>query len=90
MEKLTGVRKIKTAVFISGAGSNLKNIIKFSKIKKAPISVDLIISNTQQAKGLNFADHFKIRKKILGYKNVKITDEAKKVVKSAMKYASLI
>ncbi|MDB9937469.1 phosphoribosylglycinamide formyltransferase [Candidatus Pelagibacter sp.] len=79
MEKLTGVRKIKTAVFISGAGSNLKNIIKFSKIKKAPISVDLIISNTQQAKGLNFADHFKIRKKILGYKNVKITE--KKILK---------
>ena len=41
--------------------------------------LDLIISNTQQAKGLNFADHFKIRKKILGYKNVKITE--KKILK---------
>ena len=30
MEKLIGPRKIKTAVFISGNGSNLKNIIKFS------------------------------------------------------------
>ena len=27
MEKLTGLKKIKTAVFISGNGSNLKNII---------------------------------------------------------------
>ena len=34
MEKLTGLKKIKTAVFISGTGSNLKSIIKFSKIKK--------------------------------------------------------
>ena len=74
MEKLTGLKK-KTAVFISGAGSNLKNIIKFSKIKKTPISVDLIISNTQQAEGLNFANHFKIRKRVLSYKNVKITEK---------------
>ena len=43
MEKLTGLKKIKTAVFISGAGSNLKNIIRFSKMKKSPISVNLII-----------------------------------------------
>ena len=55
MEKLTGLKKIKTAVFISGTGSNLKNLIKFSTIKKSPISVDLIISDNHQAKGLNFA-----------------------------------
>ena len=42
MEKLTGLKTIKTAVFISGTGSNLKSIIKFSKTKKSPISVNLI------------------------------------------------
>ena len=68
MEKLTGLKKIKTVVFISGTGSNLKNIIKFSKIKKSPISIDLIISNTPQAKGLKFADQFKIKKKIFNHK----------------------
>ena len=36
MEKLTGLNKLKTAVFISGNGSNLRNLIKFSKIKKTP------------------------------------------------------
>ena len=61
MEKLTGLKKIKTVVFISGTGSNLKNIIKFSKIKKTPITVNLIISNTPLAKGLRFADQFKIK-----------------------------
>ena len=71
MEKLTGLKKIKTAVFISGTGSNLKNIIKFSKIKKSPISIDLIISNTHKAKGLRFADQFKIKKKIFNFKNLK-------------------
>ena len=34
MVKLTGYKKIKTAVFISGTGSNLKSLIKFSKKKK--------------------------------------------------------
>ena len=29
MEKLTGLKKIKTAVFISGTGSNLKKVEKF-------------------------------------------------------------
>ena len=71
MEKLTGLKKIKTAVFISGAGSNLKNIIKFSKLKKFPISIDLVISNTNVAKGLKYADQFKIKKKIFNFKNYK-------------------
>ena len=75
MEKLTGLNKKKTAVFISGAGSNLRNLIKFSKIKKNPISIDLIISSTKGAKGLKFADQFSIKKKILNFQNVKITEK---------------
>ena len=71
MEKLTGLKKIKTAVFISGTGSNLKNIIRFSRIKKSPISVDLIVSNTNNAEGLRFADQFKIKKKIFNFENIK-------------------
>ena len=75
MEKLTGLKKIKTAVFISGTGSNLRNIIKFSQTKKSPISIDLILSSTSQAKGLKFADQFKITKKIFNLKNFKNTEE---------------
>ena len=71
MEKLTGLKKIKTAVFISGTGSNLENLIRFSKIKKSPISIDLIISNTNKAKGLRFADQFNIKKRIFNFKNFK-------------------
>jgi len=75
MEKLTGLKKIKTAVFISGTGSNLKNIIKFSKLKKSPISIDLIVSNTNLAKGLRYADQFKIKKKLFNFKNFKQTEK---------------
>ena len=70
MEKLTGLKKIKTAVFISGTGSNLKSIIKFSKIKKSPISINLIVSDTYKAKGLGFADQYKIKKKVFNFKKV--------------------
>ena len=75
MEKLTGPKKIKTAVFISGTGSNLKSLIKFSKIDKSPISINLIISNTSLAKGLKYADQFKIKKRIFTYKNFKNTEK---------------
>ena len=71
MEKLTGLKKIKTAVFISGTGSNLKNLIKFSKKNKSPISIDLIVSNTNKAEGLKYANQFKIKKKVFSYQNIK-------------------
>ena len=75
MAKLTGLNKIKTAVFISGTGSNLKNLINFSKTKKSPISIDLIISNIIKAKGLRYGNQYKIKKKILNFKNIKITEK---------------
>jgi phosphoribosylglycinamide formyltransferase 1 len=74
MEKLTGLKKIKTAVFISGTGSNLKNLIKFSKIKNSPISIDLIFSDTAKAKGLKFSNQFNIKKYVSSFKNSKIAE----------------
>ena len=74
MVKLTGLKKIKTAVFISGTGSNLKNLIKFSKIKNSPISIDLIFSNNSKAKGLRFSNLFNIKKYVSSFKNYKIAE----------------
>jgi phosphoribosylglycinamide formyltransferase-1 len=74
MVKLTGLKKIKTAVFISGTGSNLKNLIKFSKIKNSPISIDLIFSNTSKAKGLRFSNQFNIKKYVSSFKNYKTAE----------------
>ena len=67
MVKLTGKNKIKTAVFISGTGSNLKNLIKFSKYKKSPIQIKCVISDNKYAKGLYYAKKFKIKKKIFRF-----------------------
>ena len=68
MEKLTGYRKINTAVFISGTGSNLNSLIKFSKTKKSPISINLIISNNSKAKGLKLRNIKKIKKRVFNFK----------------------
>ena len=69
MKKLTGSKKVKTAVFISGTGSNLKNLIKFSLTKKSPIHINFVLSNNLSAKGLNFAKKNSIKYKIFNFKN---------------------
>ena len=75
MKKLIGLKKIKTAVFISGKGSNLENLIKFSKKKFSPISINLIISNTNYAKGLKYSKKYNIQKKIISFKNKKLAEK---------------
>ena len=75
MALLTGSNKIKTAVFISGTGSNLKSLIKFSKLKKSPISINLIVSNDSKSKGLQYGKIFKIKKKIFAFKKKHIDEK---------------
>ena len=75
MKKLIGPKKTKTAVFISGTGSNLENLINFSKKKKSPISIDLIISNTHNAKGLKYSRKYNIQKKVVNFKNNKLAEK---------------
>ena len=74
MAQLTGPKKTKCAVFISGTGSNLKALIQFSEKKSSPISVELIISDNAKAKGLKFGKAFKISNKVFNYKD-KISNE---------------
>jgi phosphoribosylglycinamide formyltransferase-1 len=82
MALLTGSNKINIAVFISGTGSNLKSLIKFSKLKKSPIIIRMIISNNYKAKGLKYANIYKIKKKIFNFNNTsseqKVINELKK------------
>ncbi len=76
MVQSTGNKKVKCAVFISGTGSNLKSLIKFSKKKNSPISIELIISDNSKANGLKFGKIFKISNHVFNYKN-KISAEKK-------------
>ena len=81
MVKLTGYKKIKTAVFISGNGSNLKSLIKFSKTRKSPITINLIITNNPKAKGLKLGKINKIKKKSFNFKKKNIENQVLSVLK---------
>lgn len=53
--------KKKIAVFLSGRGSNLKNLYKFSKTKPSKFTIHLVISNKKDAKGILFSKSKKIK-----------------------------
>ncbi len=71
MPRLFGIKKINIAVFLSGNGSNFLNLIKHSKKKKSKFKISLVISNKSKAKGLSYANKYKINKKIVNYLNIK-------------------
>ena len=73
MEILNG-KRINTAVFISGRGSNLKSLIKYSKSKNSLIKIKLVISNNDKAKGLKYSKKSKIKFYINNYKNTDIAE----------------
>ena len=75
MKKSIGFKKTRTAVFISGKGSNLENLIKFSKKKNSPISIHLIVSNKNYAKGLKYSIKYNIKKKVINFKNKKLAEK---------------
>ena len=70
MLKSTGVKKTKIAVFISGKATNFKNLIQYSLKKQSKFKIKLVVSNNLDAKGLEYAKKFKIKKKIINYKNL--------------------
>ena len=69
MEKSSG--KKNTAVLISGRGSNLRSLIKYSKKKKSLIRIVLVVSDNLNAKGLNYANKSKINNIVIKYSNRK-------------------
>lgn len=80
MEKYPG--KKNTAVFISGRGSNLKSLIKYSKKKNSLINLRLVISNNPDAEGLKYAS----RSKIKIYRNKNKSNFENKSLKLLKKY----
>tara|TARA_Y100001970_G_scaffold288766_1_gene416958 strand:+ start:3482 stop:4054 length:573 start_codon:yes stop_codon:yes gene_type:complete len=56
------------AIFISGRGSNLKSLIKYSMKEKASFRILLVISNNPDAKGLEYASKNKIKNYVIKFK----------------------
>tara|TARA_B110000093_G_C12877431_1_gene370401 strand:- start:395 stop:964 length:570 start_codon:yes stop_codon:yes gene_type:complete len=61
--------KKKACVFISGTGSNLKSLIKYSREYNFPVNISCVISSTLNAKGLNYAKLYKIPYYVLNLNN---------------------
>ena len=61
--------KKNACIFISGAGTNLKALIKNSREYNCPININCIVSSTKKADGLNFAKIYKIPYYILNLNN---------------------
>ena len=66
--------KINTCVFISGQGSNLKNLILRSRDNNFPLKIKLIITNNINANGIIYAKknsipHFIVNTKLRNYEN---------------------
>ena len=76
MVKSIGIKKLKTAIFISGNGSNMKNLIRLSKTKNSPIVVDFVLSNNKNANGITHVKKNKINFKIFDFK-LRNNDEKK-------------
>ena len=83
MVRSIGLRKVNIAVFISGTGSNLFNLIKYSKLKNSKYTCKICFSDKKNAEGLKFAKKFKIPYEILNYKNKKNAE------KKSLKYLKL-
>ena len=79
MEKLNSKKKI--AVFISGRGSNLKNLINYSKLKRSSFKISLVLSNKSNAKGLKYAKINKIKKYVFEKKLSLFEKGALKLIK---------
>jgi len=76
MQRLIGAKKINIAVFISGNGSNFKNLILDSLKKRSKYEIKLVISNKTAAKGLVYARKFKVKKKVINYQNKKNAEKS--------------
>ena len=75
--------KKKTCVFISGQGSNLKNLILRSRDNSFPINIKLVITNNINARGIKYAKknsipYLVINTKLRNYEN-KILQILKKI-----------
>ena len=75
--------KIKTCIFISGQGSNLKNLIKKSREYNFPISIKLVISSSRNAKGIIYAKKNSIPYIII---NSKLRNHENKIIQILKKY----
>jgi len=77
------LKKIKTAIFFSGRGSNMETLIKATKKPKFPASILLVMTNNKNAKGIAIAKKYSIPIKMFdkkSYNKVKFETNSIKIL----------
>ena len=73
----SNLRIIKTAIFISGRGSNMKSLIKYSQKKNSKIEIAKVFSNNKTAQGIDIAKQLNVPE-IFYYSNKFFEEKIKK------------
>ena len=68
-------KKIKSCIFISGDGSNLRSLIMSSRNYNFPIKIELVISDNPKAKGNKYPKRFNIPFKFYSSSNIKFFEQ---------------
>jgi phosphoribosylglycinamide formyltransferase-1 len=73
-------KKIKTAILISGRGSNMQALVEAAKEQNYPAEIGLVISNKEDAAGLEFARKNGIKTAVVNHKNFSSREDFDKKV----------
>ncbi len=75
--------KRNACIFISGEGSNLRNLLKRSREYNFPINIKLVVSNNLNARGINFAKKYSIPYLVI---NTKLRNFERVILNNLRKY----
>ncbi len=73
----SNLRVVKTAIFISGRGSNMKSLIKYSQKKNSKIEIAKVFSNNKTAQGIEIAKKLNVPE-VFYYSNKFFEEKIKK------------
>ncbi|HHL42952.1 MAG TPA: phosphoribosylglycinamide formyltransferase, partial [Hellea balneolensis] len=82
-------RRTKTAVLISGSGSNMVALTKASKAHDYPASIDLVISNKPNALGLSKANGLSIETHVIDHTKFKTRLDFEQALDSRLRASNI-
>jgi len=83
------VKRVRTAVLISGRGSNLKSLIEASRAPDYPAEIALVISNKPDAGGLEIARAAGIPTQVISHRDFASREEFDRAIDAALRAADI-
>lgn len=87
INELSKMKKIRTAILISGRGSNMESLIKACQAANFPATINLVIADRNSALGVKIAGDYGIDNSVIDYKKfAKREDFEKEIAKKIDSY----